>query len=160
MQISIQFLIAVLDVAKESMSLMYARGKNLLETLLSLVENMSVHPHLDDEIAILVELMDDLTNFHEALYAIDLKACMSVWNFYTKLATDFAEHLKYLRWIFLPILATQNYAQNFAISLNEYLHFQKEISMKKPKKILNHNFPLIRSPPSYDGIWMYFIISP
>eukprot|EP00088_Acartia_fossae_P015968 TRINITY_DN1887_c0_g1_i3.p1 TRINITY_DN1887_c0_g1~~TRINITY_DN1887_c0_g1_i3.p1 ORF type:complete len:893 (+),score=172.44 TRINITY_DN1887_c0_g1_i3:88-2766(+) len=119
------------DVAKESMSLMYTRGKNLLETLLSLVENMSVHPHLEDEIAILVELMDDLTNFHEALYAIDLKACMSVWNFYTKLATDFAQHLRFSLRVENALLILQRAA------IEKFQNLIARNSSNQPSKKLN-----------------------
>ena len=56
---------------------------------------MTIHPYLEDEIDVLVDLLAELARFHEVLHTLDLKACMNVWNFYSKFATDYFDHMKY-----------------------------------------------------------------
>ena len=75
--------------------MLYSSGKSILETLIDLVQSMTIHPYLEDEIDVLIDLLAELARFHEVLHTLDLKACMNVWNFYSKFATDYFDHMKY-----------------------------------------------------------------
>lgn len=84
-----------LNGSDESLSLLYSRSKCVMTTFLKLIEGMTIKCTSDGEVTLLLDLLEDLTQFHEVLYSIDMKMCVLVWNLYNKLIVAHHENLKY-----------------------------------------------------------------
>lgn len=84
-----------LNGSDESLSLLYSRSKCVMGTFLKLIEGMTIRSTSDDEVTLLLDLLEDLTQFHEVLYSIDMKMCVLVWNLYNKLIVAHHENIKY-----------------------------------------------------------------
>ena len=67
--------------------------KELLQTFLSVFDEIKIKTVLEDELEMLVILCQDLVKFHEVLVCLDYKMCLMVWKTYLKFGSKYQTSL-------------------------------------------------------------------
>ena len=67
--------------------------KELLQTYLSVFDEIKIRTVLEDELEMLVILCQDLVKFHDVLVCLDFKMCLTVWKTYLKFVSKYQARL-------------------------------------------------------------------